>query len=149
MARSICNAGKNSVLVINGRRILGFNDADDAITIEYSEDAADVIEGMNGAAQINLSGSNMVEIGIKLLVSHPDHAWLNKIDSNLRDAICVPLDISFTDVATGEGGTSDAGTIITSATISTGKSADGEREWTLKAANWIKNDIQYENQNGF
>ena len=142
---ALCNSysGKDTLVVINGRRILGYSDSEDAVTITYPNAPADIVEGMGGAAQINLKGDTIVTIDLKLLATHEDHKFISAIDSALRDGICVPMTIAVTQIATGEGGVSESCTIVGTATVGMGKGNSGERTWNFKAANWIKNDFNF------
>lgn len=144
MAQCTLYSGRSVLVTINNRRITGLSDDNDAVVVEPNEDIAEIKEGMSGAAQINLKGSKLVTIKMKVFATSPDHKFLQGIARDLKNGICHGLEGSVVDTSSGEGGTSDEGTIIKEPSKTYGKGADGVREWEFAFANWDDSGVDFD-----
>ena len=70
---------KNVNLIIDGQRVQGFYDGDDAILVEQFEDSGVPVVGADGASIVSFSASQAAYVTIKLMLNSPfNQVLINK-----------------------------------------------------------------------
>lgn len=127
---------KDAVLTINGTRITGFENAQDAISVAPVGDDGDVTYGIDGKAVFIHSCNQGVVVTIKIL----QHADANKLLNDLRTVqvknsrSSTPNLIVYEDLRNGDKFTITDCWFTTPPTHARGTSHNGYT-WTLKSSN--------------
>lgn len=124
------------VLTINGIRIEGFADGDDAVSIEPVEDSATAVIGADGVSTVSYMVSNAVNVMVKLQSTSPSAAILERILLLSKNGV-IPdgVPVVYRDARKKTGGACPNAHIMTKPTRAEGKGA-GDLEFTIFCGSW-------------
>jgi len=136
----------NVVLTIDGRRIQGFAEGDDVITIEPNTDElGTVMAGADGCNLVSYSADSAAIMTIKMQPQAPiNRVFEGKVKQILSGGRIIPFAVTFTDTSTGESGSATESVLLNRASMTHGRTAT-EREWRILLNNWNTNFINYNN----
>jgi hypothetical protein len=135
----------NTVLTIDGRRVIGFGEGDDVISIEPTTELGTSIVGADGSALLSITADQSATLTLKLVHHSPfnDFLW-NKV-KRMRLGETGPgimFAIGFSDPSTGDGGGCTQAVVKTVPTLTAGANAT-EREWAIFCPCWVPDKTLY------
>jgi len=132
MAKSSTYSAKNVTSMIDGQRVIGFWDGDDAVSVEPLDDAGVMIVGADGSSIFSQSANDGAKITLKLQHTSAAHRLLHQKWARQRTAGIRVRGFGFSvqDVDSGEGGAADDCYIMTAPGDQKGNAAT-ERVWVL------------------
>ncbi|TQI72908.1 uncharacterized protein DUF3277 [Bosea sp. AK1] len=136
--------GFDSVVVtIDGQRVQGFYDGDDAVTIEPFEDSGTPVVGADGTAIVSFSASRAATVTIRLMLNSPfNQVLINKDRVRKSGGIPKPFNISVVNSINGESGSCTTAVLTKMPTRSEGKNAQ-EREYSIFCPCWVDDQLAY------
>ena len=128
---------KNVAAVLDGQRVIGLWDGDDAIEVAPGADIGSMMVGADGSSIFSQSANRSATITLRLQHTSPTHRRLQQKLARQRTEgfAIVGFPFSVVDVDSGEGGSTDQMFIQAAPTDSKGVNAQ-VREWTLVAGDW-------------
>lgn len=134
---------QNVVLTIDGRRVEGFWEGDDAIQLERPTDLGTPLVGADGSSLVSITADQTATLTLRLQPTSPWNRELaNRVKQIRNGASVTPMVISLRDTSTGEGGGCSAAVIIKEPDSSWGDAASA-REWQIHCSCWQDNDLNY------
>jgi hypothetical protein len=137
MVKSSAYSMKNVSATLDGQRVTGLWDGDDAIVVTPLTDVGTMLVGADGSSIFSQSANNGATITLRLQHTSPTHRNLMQKLQRQR-AVGVRLSgfpfISI-DVDSGEGGSTDQCFIQTAPNDEKGVNA-AAREWVLVTGDW-------------
>lgn len=133
---------KNVTLTIDNRKVIGFWEGDDAITVERDTDLGTPKVGADGASVVSVTADQSAKLTIKLMPNSAMNQYLEQRVKIMRAGGQAVLAIALRDTSNGEGGGCTAAVIIKEPSKSYGAEADG-REWVFFCSCWHENDLAY------
>lgn len=132
MSKSSAYSMKNVAAMLDGQKIIGLWDGDDAIMVEQIEDVGSMLIGADGSSIFSQSANEGARITIKLQHTSATHRLLaTKLAVQRAPGFKVTgFPFSIKDVDSGEGGASDQCFIEKAPNDEKGKNAT-VREWVL------------------
>jgi hypothetical protein len=130
-------AAKNVTSTVDGQKVLGLWDGDDAITVEPLADIGEMLVGADGTGLFSQSSNEGATITLRLQHTSPTHRLLSQRLARQRAPGIRVTGFPFTvvDVDSGEGGSASEVFIQTAPTDQKGTVAV-VREWVLVTANY-------------
>lgn len=126
----------NVVAMIDGLRVVGNWDGDDAIAITPVEDVGALLQGADGSSIFSQYATEGVTISIKVQHQSPTHIQLEQllaVQKTARGTQGFP--VSITDTRSGESGSTEQAFIQGRPEVGYGKNAT-VRDWTLVVGSW-------------
>lgn len=137
MAKSSAYSMKNVQATLDGQKVIGFWDGDDAVSIAPLADIGTMLVGADGSSIFSQSANNGATITLRLQHTSPTHRLLSqKLAMQRTPGIRVAgFPLSCMDIDSGEGGATDQCFIQTAPTDEKGVNA-AQREWVLVTGDW-------------
>lgn len=131
MAKSSTFSAKNVTAMVDGQRVRGLWDGDDAIQVEPNA-VGTMLVGADGSSIFSQSANDGAQITLRLQHTSPTHRLLHQKWARQRTAGIRVRGFSFSvlDVDSGEGGAADDVYIMTGPTDQKGNAA-AARVWVL------------------
>lgn len=132
----------NISLSIDGARVVGLAEGDDAIVITPTSDVGKPIVGADGSSLVAISADQSATMAIKLLYTSPFSAYLRNKVARMRagGVTGITFPVGFTDATNGEsGGAVDA--VVTKSPPVTRGAAPTEQTWEIFLPVWEATDI--------
>jgi len=140
MARSSSYSAKNVTAMVDGQRVQGFWDGDDAVVVEPTEDIGTMLVGADGDSIFSQRAGNPHTITLRLQHTSPTHRllqqkWAVQRAPGIR---VTPFPFTHMDVDSGEGGAANECFIMTVPSDQKGRNAV-MREWVLVTGEYLPN----------
>jgi len=137
MAKSSAYSMKNVSATLDGQRVVGLWDGDDAIVIAPLSEVGTMLVGADGSSIFSQSANNGATITVRLQHTSPTHRNLmQKLQRQRADGVKVTgFPFVVIDVDSNEGGSTDQCFIQTAPNDEKGVNA-GPREWVLVTGDW-------------
>lgn len=137
MSKSSSYSALNVTATLDGQRIYGLWDGDDAIAVERLTDVGAMLVGADGSSIFSQSANEGATIKIRLQHTSPTHRLLHQKWARQRSKGIRVTGFPFTvmDVDSGEGGSSPDCYIQAAPSDQKGNAAV-VREWTLVTGAW-------------
>lgn len=137
MGTSTAYSFVNVSATLDGQKVQGLWDGDDAIVVTQGADAGSGLVGADGSSIFSISADNSAQISVKLQHTSPTHRLLHQKLKRQKalGSTAAAFPFSFIDSGTNEGGSSDRVFIMTPPADSKGKNAV-VREWVLWTGDW-------------
>lgn len=121
---------------IDGQKIQGLWDGDDAVVITPGADVGALTVGADGSSIFSGSADFSATISVKLQHTSPTHRLLEqRLKQQRAFGTRIGFPVTIRDIGSGEGGATDKAFIQAAPADSKGKMAT-EREWTLVTGTW-------------
>ncbi len=120
----------NTVLLINGVEITGFDEGDDVIQLARLGDSALHTIGADGLMTVTLSADRSGEIIFRIQQTSDSNAYMSGLISAQENGIFVPIFVQFKDTNNNDLGSGTQGYIPRPADMSRG-TAVGAQEWRI------------------
>jgi hypothetical protein len=133
---------RNVVVTIDGRRVVGVWEGDDAVVVERPTDLGTALTGADGASVVSISADQTATITLKLQPNSAMNSYLEQRVKGMRMGSPRLLAIGIVDTGTGEGGGCSSAVITKEPSKSYGAMAT-EREWVIWCNCWQENDMSY------
>lgn len=137
MAKSSAYSIKNVAATLDGQRVVGLWDGDDAVVITPLTDVGTMLVGADGSSIFSQSANNGATITLRLQHTSPTHRNLmQKLQRQRADGVRVSgFPFVLIDVDSNEGGSTDQCFIQTAPNDEKGVNA-AAREWVLVTGDW-------------
>lgn len=136
-------AFKNINLIVDGQRVQGFYDGDDAIVVEPFEASGTPVVGADGTAIVSFSASQAAYVTLRLMLNSPfNQVFINKDRARKLGGTAVPFNISLVNTANGEAGSCTQAVLVEMPSRSEGKNAS-EREYKIFCPCWVDDQLAY------
>lgn len=135
---------ENVAVTINGLRVTGFWEGDNAVEVAPRADNATMLVGADGDATVSYSADDSVSITLRLKPNSPMNAILENYYRRARaGGFGRGFPVAVRDTGNGEGGAASEAHILQAPTRALGAAAT-VREWVLGANAWAWTPIRYE-----
>lgn len=131
-----------NVLTIDGRRVIGLWEGEDAIAIERPDDLGTPTTGADGASVVSITASQTANLMLKLMPNSAMHAYLKQKAKLMRAGSQAIMSIELRNTTTGEGGGCTSAVITKEATQNAG-ATETSRDWTIFCNCWQENTVTY------
>lgn len=136
MPKSSTYSMLNVVATLDGQRIIGFWDGDDAITVTPGADIGTGLVGADGSSIFSQSANKSASISLKLQPTSAAHRLLSqKLALQRAGGKIVGFPFDVLELQSGEGGTAEQCFIQGAPEDSKGVNAT-VRDWTLWTGDW-------------
>ena len=135
MAKSSAYSHKLVTAVLDGVRVQGLWEGDDAITVEPGVDVGSLMVGADGSSIFSQSANESATITLNLQHTSPTHRNLHQKWARQRSGVLVGFPFSVIDTTCGEGGSTDQAFVMTAPTDSKGVNAV-VRTWVIICGQW-------------
>ena len=120
------------VLLVNGVEISGFDEGDDVITMERTNDTAAHKVGTDGEMTVSISADRSGSITFRLMQTADSNLYLTALITAAENGAFVPIFVQFKDTRGGDLGSGTQGYIVRPATMVRGTNATAQ-EWSIVA----------------
>ncbi|QDP55898.1 MAG: putative structural protein [Prokaryotic dsDNA virus sp.] len=120
----------NTVLLINGVEITGYDEGDDVIQLARLGDSASHIIGADGLMTVNLSADRSGEIIFRVQQTSDSNSYLSGLITAQENGIFVPIFAQFKDTRNNDLGSGTQGYIPRPADITRGTGMNSQ-EWRI------------------
>ncbi len=120
----------NTVLLVNGVSIEGYDKGDDVITLARRVDSASDVVGADGEMAVGIGADRSGTIVFRLLQTSDSNQFLSGLISIQENGIFVPIFAQFRDTRGGDLGAGSDGYILKPANMVRGV-APNSQEWTI------------------
>ena len=128
----------NVTATLDGRRVVGLMDGDNAIQTSPGADVGTMLIGADGTGLFSQSADKSATITLRLKPNSPTHRQLVELWRAQRAGILRGFPFDVIDSGSNEGGNGTDCFITTAPDDSKGTNAT-VREWTIVTANWTPN----------
>ena len=125
----------NVSATLDGRRVIGLMDGDDAIVVSPGVDVGTMLVGADGTSLFSQTADKSAMVVIKLKPNSPTHRQLTEKRMAQRAGRIVGFPFDFIDGGSGEGGVGAEFYVQKAPDDSKGTNAVG-REWTIVTGEW-------------
>lgn len=125
----------NVVITVDGQRVRGLWDGDDAIVVTPGADIGTGIVGADGSSIFSQSTDNSASISLKVQHTSAAHRLLEQRVRRQRAGQLRGFPVTVREIGSGEGGATDQAFIQSAPADSKGKNAT-VREWVLWTGDW-------------
>lgn len=120
----------NTILLINGKEMTGYDDSDDSIDVERLGDSADHIMGNDGEMTLNLSADRSGIFRFKLMMTSDANRFMSGLINGQENGAFVPIFAQFKDTITGDMASGTQGYIPRPSGMKRGGKA-GSQLWSV------------------
>tara|TARA_R110000744_G_scaffold20470_1_gene53735 strand:- start:7579 stop:7995 length:417 start_codon:yes stop_codon:yes gene_type:complete len=120
----------DTLLLVNGIPMSGFDEGDDVINLARLSDSASHKIGVDGEMTISISSDRSGAVTFSLMQTSDSNAILSGLVTGMENGAFVPIFIQFKDVRGGDLGSGTQGYIRKPADMGRGQVA-GSQEWTV------------------
>ena len=133
---------KSVVLTIDGRRVVGLWEGEDAIMVERPDDLGTTTTGADGASVVSITASQTANLTIRLMPNSAMNAYLKQRAKLMRAGSQRVMPVELRNTITGEGGGCTSAIITKEPSQSFG-ATETSREWVIFCNCWQENDVTY------
>lgn len=126
----------NVVATLDGRRVIGHADGDNALQVSPGADAGTMMVGADGTTLFSGSADQSATITVRLKANSPTHRQLTQKYKAQKGGRIVAFPFDFIERMIGEGGSAAECFIQKAPDLSLGTAAT-VREWVLITGNFI------------
>lgn len=120
----------DTLLLINGIEISGFDEGDDVITLERLNDSASHKIGTDGEMTVSISADRSGTVTFNLMQSSDSNKYLSGLVTGMENGAFIPIFVQFKDTRGGDLGSGTQGYIQKPASMSRGQNANAQ-EWVI------------------
>lgn len=120
----------NTLLLVNGVEIGGFDEGDDTIVLDRINDSASHKIGTDGEMTLSISADRSGTVVFRLMQSSDSNAYLSGLINAQENGAFVPIFVQFKDTKGNDLGSGTQGYINRPATMTRGETAQPQ-EWTI------------------
>lgn len=120
----------NTLLLVNGVEITGFDEGDDVITLDRLNDSGSHKIGADGEMSLAISADRSGTVVFRTMQTSDSNAYLSGLVNAQENGAFVPLFVQFKDTKGGDLGSGTQGYINRPATMTRGTSPNAQ-EWTI------------------
>lgn len=120
----------DTLLLVNGVEISGFDEGDDVINLERLNDSAAHKIGTDGEMTVSISADRSGTVTFRLMQSSDSNAYLSGLINAQENGAFVPIFVQFKDTRGNDLGSGTQGYINRPATMTRGTNANGQ-EWMI------------------
>ena len=120
----------NTLLLVNGVEIGGYDEGDDVIVLERINDSASHKVGADGEMSVAISADRSGTITFRLMQTADSNQYLSGLISAQENGAFSPLFVQFKDTKGGDLGSGTQGYIPKPATMTRGN-ATNNQEWII------------------
>ena len=120
----------NTLLLVNGVEISGFDEGDDVISLERINDSADHKVGTDGEMTVSISADRSGTVTFRLMQTSDSNTFLSVLINTQENDAFVPLFIQFKDTRGKDLGSGTQGYLKRPATMTRGTNANAQ-EWVI------------------
>lgn len=121
---------KDTILLVNGVEITGYDEGDDIITLARLGDSASHTIGADGEMTVSLSADRSGEVTFNIMQTSASNPILSGLITAQENGIFVPVFVQFKDTRGGDIGSGTQGYIPKPADMTRGNSAQSQ-EWKI------------------
>ena len=120
----------DTLLLVNGVEISGFDEGDDVIALERLNDSAAHKIGTDGEMTVSISADRSGTVTFRLMQSSDSNAYLSGLINAQENGAFVPIFIQFKDTRGNDLGSGTQGYINRPASMTRGTNANAQ-EWMV------------------
>jgi hypothetical protein len=135
-------SNKFVVVTIDGRRVIGLWEGEDAVQVERPDDLGSTTTGADGASVVSITASQTANVTLRLMANSAMNTYLQQRAKLMRAGSQRIMSVEIRDTITGEGGGCTSAIITKEPSKSYGATAT-MREWVIFCNCWQENDIAY------
>ena len=120
----------DTLLLVNGVEIGGFDEGDDVITLQRLNDSAAHKIGTDGEMTVSISADRSGSVTFRLMQSSDSNSYLSGLISAQENGAFVPIFVQCKDTRGGDLGSGTQGYITRPANMVRGTNA-GNQEWVV------------------
>ena len=120
----------NTLLLVNGVDIGGFDEGDDVIALDRLKDSAAHKVGVDGEMTVSISADRSGTVVFRLMQSSSSNSYLSGLVSSQENGLFVPTFVQFKDVTGGDFGSGTQGYIPKPSAMVRGENANAQ-EWII------------------
>lgn len=120
----------NTLLIVNGVEMDGFDEGDDVISLDRLNDSAGHKIGCDGEMSLNISADRSGEIVFRLMQTSNANKVMSALITAQENGAFVPIFVQFKDTKGGDLGSGTQGYIPKPAGMTRG-TAVGNQEWRI------------------
>jgi len=120
----------DTLLLVNGIEITGFDEGDDVIILDRINDSASHKVGTDGEMSVSISADRSGTVTFRLMQTSDSNAFLSGLISAQENGIFVPIFVQFKDTKGGDLGSGTQGYITKPAPMTRGTAVNAQ-EWVL------------------
>lgn len=120
----------NTILLVNGTEITGFDEGDDLIDLQRINDSITHKIGGDGEMTISISADRSGTVTFRLMQTSSSNAFLSGLVAAAENGAFVPIFVQFKDTQGGDIGSGTQGYIARPAGMTRGNSAQSQ-EWVI------------------
>lgn len=120
----------DTLLLVNGVEISGFDEGDDVITLDRINDSASHKIGTDGEMTVSISADRSGTVVFRLMQSSDSNKYLSALITSQENGAFVPIFVQFKDTRGNDLGSGTQGYITRPASMSRGTNANAQ-EWTI------------------
>lgn len=121
----------NTVFLVNGVELSGWDEGDDVINMDRLGDSANHLIGADGEMTVSLSADRSGEITFRLMQSSNSNAYLSGLINTQENGTFVPIFVQFKDTKGGDLGSGTQGYLSKPAGMTRGVNANSQ-EWVIR-----------------
>lgn len=132
------------VVSIDGRKVIGFAEGDDAVLIEDTTELGTEIVGADGSSLLSITADRSAKITLKLLASSPFNQFLqNKVDvMRSGTGLAGAMAVGVLDTSMGYSGGCTTAMVMKKPNIGYGANPT-EREWVIFCPCWTPSETTF------
>ena len=120
----------NTLLLVNGVEISGFDEGDDVIELDRINDSASHKIGSDGEMTVAISADRSGTVTFRLMQTSDSNTYLSGLIIAQENGAFIPVFVQFKDTKGGDLGSGTQGYIPKPATMTRGTSANSQ-EWIV------------------
>ena len=120
----------DTILLVNGIHISGFDEGDDVISVGRTNDCASHKTGNDGEMTVSVSADKTGSFTFKLMQTSLSNAYLSGLVNAQENGLFVPISVQFKDTKGSDIAFGTQGYITKPADMSRGQTA-GSQEWKV------------------
>lgn len=132
------------VVTIDGRKVIGFANGDDVVSIEDTSELGTEIIGADGSSILSISADKSVKLTIKLLASSPFNQFLLNKVSVMRSGtgLAGAMVVGVLDTSMGYAGGCTTAMVMKKPNVGYGANPT-EREWIIFCPCWTPTETTF------
>lgn len=120
----------NTILLVNGVNITGFDEGDDVITLARLNESSSHKVGVDGEMTVSISADRSGNIVFRLMQSSDSNSYLSSLVGAAENGAFVPIFVQYKDTQGGDIVSGTQGYITKPADLVRGVNANSQ-EWTI------------------
>ena len=120
----------DTILLVNGVEITGFDEGDDVITLARRNDSASDVVGTDGEMSVAISGDRSGTVVFRLSQTSDSNTALSLLIQSQESGAFVPIFVQFKDIRGNDLGSGTQGYINKPADMVRGTNVNAQ-EWTI------------------